>query len=147
MRNCAVAVLAIIVVAVLSISAQASVTAFSARVSGLPTVQPVGTTYPFTVTVKNTGKWIKFFCLDFNDDNGSWLIKGPGLISYPKSDGFCVNVLKKGTRKFNFVIIPAKSGSHTLEVILGKGKLYKSINKILVEDDNALSWSNEFVLG
>jgi hypothetical protein len=82
-----------------------------------------------------------------HDDDGSWVIRAPaGVLKYPKSDGFCVKLLKKGTRKFHFVLIPAKPGGHELEVIFGKGKLYEAIQKVLVEDDNALSWSEEFFL-
>jgi hypothetical protein len=121
--------------------------AFSARVSGLPTVQRIGQRYPFVITVTNRGPWIKFFCIDFNDDDNSWLIKGPApLAKYPKSDGFCARTLKKETRRFSFVLIPASQGAHKLEIILGKGHLYKAIQKVLVDDKNALSWSEEFVL-
>ncbi len=91
------------------------------------------------MTVTNNGKWIRFFCLDFNDDKNSWLIEGPPkMTSYPKSDGFCVKVLKGGTKSFRFTLTPAKSGQHRLEVILGKGHL-KEVGKVLVDDNDALS--------
>jgi hypothetical protein len=118
---------------------------FTARVSGLPEVQQVGRSYFFTITVRNRGAWIKNFCIDFEDDNNSWLIKMPGLNSR-KDDTFCIKMLRGGTRKFTARLVPAKTGQHKLQVILGKATLFSATNAAVIDDPKALEWSEDFVI-
>lgn len=141
-------VAAIACVAVVLVSAAASsaaTAAFTARVSGLPEVQGVGRSYFLTITVRNQGAWVKNFCIDFEDDNNSWLIKMPGL-NARKDDVFCVSVLRGGTRKFTARLVAARTGQHTLQVILGKATFFSATNAAVIDDKNALEWSESFVL-
>lgn len=118
---------------------------FTARISGLPEVQEVGRSYFVTITIRNRGPWIKNFCIDFEDDNNSWLVKMPGL-NARKDDVFCMKVLRGGVRKFTARLVPAKTGHHTLQVILGKATLFSATNAAVIDDPNALEWSANFVL-
>jgi hypothetical protein len=119
--------------------------AFTARISGLPEVQIVGRSYLVTLTIRNQGPWIKNFCIDFEDDNNSWLVKMPGL-NARKDDVFCMKVLRGGVRKFTARLVPARTGQHTLQVILGKATLFSATNAAVITDKNALEWSADFVL-
>jgi len=141
----ACAVLVVLVALVVAGSGYAAISAFTARVSGLPEVQGVGRSYLFTITVKNQGAWIKNFCIDFEDDNNSWLIKMPGLRAYD-DDTYCVRVLRGGSKQFVARLVPARTGQHKLTVYLGKATLIPATNGAVIDDKNALEWSDSFVI-
>lgn len=105
----------------------------------------MGRSYFLTITVRNQGAWVKNFCIDFEDDNNSWLIRMPGVTAR-KDDVFCISVLRGGTRKFTARLVAARTGQHTLQVILGKATLFSATNAAVIDDKNALEWSESFVI-
>jgi hypothetical protein len=69
----------------------------------------------------------------------------PGLNSR-QDDTFCVKVLRGGTRKFTARLVPAKTGQHKLQVILGKATVFPATNAAAIDDPKALEWSQNFVI-
>jgi hypothetical protein len=99
-----------------------------------------------SVRITNTGATVSPLCFDFTDDHGSWLIEGPGLRSYD-SDAFCAGTLRAGqTRIVSFYVIAAKTGAHQMRLTIGKGKVYSSLNDVLIDDSGALAWNGNFVI-
>ena len=103
----------------------------TARITAPPTVQIIGLAYTLKVHVRNTGPWVKNLCLDFTDDNNSWLTRMPGLRAYD-SDTFCVRFLKKGRRSFRATVIPGKAGVHKMSVTIGKATIFPTVNDAII---------------
>lgn len=127
-------------------SAGAASSDYRAFVDAPPKVQVAGRTYLLKIDVRNLGGSAKPFCVDFDDDHNSWLIEMPGLSSWA-NDAFCVGTLRAHAHKvLRAMLTPAKPGAHTLKVYLGKAKVYRSIRHIVVDDDDGLYWSRQFVI-
>jgi hypothetical protein len=127
-------------------SANARTEGYRASVSGLPQVQGAGRTYLMRIDVRNVGRTVRPFCVDFTDDNGSWLIKMPALSSWD-SDAFCLGTLRAGAHKVvRAYVTAAKTGSHTMSVTLGVAKVYRSLHRIMIDDKRALYWEQEFAI-
>jgi hypothetical protein len=107
-------------------------------------VQRAGSAYTLVVTVRNSGRPIKNFCADFTDDNNSWIFRQVGMRAYD-SDAFC-KTLPSGTSSLKWVVIAANRGGHKMSITLGRATIYRNINNVVVDDDNALYWEDEFVI-
>jgi hypothetical protein len=103
-------------------SAIARTDGYKAFVIGPPKVQGAGHTYLMRIDVRNVGRTVRPFCVDFTDDNGSWLIEMPALSSW-NSDAFCLGTLKAGAHTvLRAYVTAAKAGSHKMSVTLGGGQ-------------------------
>lgn len=129
-------------------SALAKPPKFSARISPPPQVQRVGNSYLVAVTIKHSA-WMPKFCIDFGDDNNSWKVILPGLRPYD-GDVYCLiawgGTLRLKTNRFVARIIPAKQGQKKLEICLGHAQTIDKDTNNVILDDNALCWSDTFVL-
>ncbi len=127
-------------------SASAHTDGYRASVNGLPKVQGAGHTYQLRIDVRNVGRTVRPFCVDFTDDNGSWLIEMPALSSWD-SDAFCLGTLRAGAHKvLRAYVTAAKAGSHKMSVTLGVAKVYRNLHRIVIDDNRALYWEQEFVI-
>jgi hypothetical protein len=115
---------------------------FSARVNTIafPEVQRRGRSYYVGVQVKKQRGAIRHFCIDFEDDNNSWLVRMPKLRAYD-DDVFCVGTLGAAVRKRTFVarLVAAKSGSHTLKVGIGSAKIFRVVNDAIPDSTTITS--------
>ena len=109
-------------------------------------MQQAGETYRLRARLTNRGGTFKPLCVDFTDDNNSWLIEAPAYRDYD-SDTFCAGTLLRGqTRMLIFLVIAAKQGAHRMSLTIGKGTIYASLNDVLINDSGALSWDGNFVI-
>lgn len=115
------------------------------RIIAPPKVQQVGRNYYLGIRVANRGRAIRPFCVDFTDDHNSWDIIMPGLSSWD-SDTFCLGLPAHRTKTLVARIIPARPGARKMSITIGKAKLYREVHDAIVDDDNALTWSAQFVL-
>jgi hypothetical protein len=126
-------------------AASVTATSYSASVNAPPKVQRVGRTYFMTLVVRNKGAAVQPFCIDFTDDHGSWDIAMPGLSSWD-SDTFCTRLPAHRRKTFAARVIAARTGTHTMKILIGKAKLYSTLHDAIVVDDHALGWQEQFVL-
>lgn len=120
---------------------------YSARVLTPPKVQAIGARYTLKTIVRNQGPTTRPFCIDFTDDNNSWLIEMPGLYSFD-SDAWCAGTLKRDqTKTLTAYIIPGKAGVHKMSITIGKAKVFRTTHRIVIDDDDGLYWEGQFVLG
>jgi hypothetical protein len=137
------------VIAALTVCATAPARSESYRASIIapPRIQQAGTTYRLRVVVRNRGASVRPFCLDFTDDHNSWLIEMPGLVSYD-SDTFCLRrtLAAGGRRTLTAYVIPAKAGAHVMKILIGKAQIFKQLHDAIITDNNALEWSQQFVI-
>jgi hypothetical protein len=127
-------------------SGSAVATGYTAFVSAPPKVQTAGRSYLLTIRVRNTGRTVRPFCVDFTDDKNSWLIEMPRLYSF-NSDAWCVGTLKAGVRKtLRALVTAAKPGSKKMSITLGKAQVFRATHRIIINDDNALYWERRFVI-
>ena len=117
---------------------------FTATIEGVPQIQLVGMEYIAEIRVKNKGAAIENFCFDF-DDKGAWVIQMGGMEALA-NDTFCTTLEKrKKASVFRAVLLAGEAGTQTLEVLLGKGEV--AGGEAFITDENALSWSQEVVIG
>jgi hypothetical protein len=110
-----------------------------------PKVQAAGRTYALRVRVTNRGTTFKPLCVDFTDDNNSWLVESR-YRSYD-SDAFCTGTLLRGQSKtLTFYVTAAKAGAHRMSLTVGKAKIYASLNDIIIDDAGGLTWEGTFVI-
>jgi hypothetical protein len=111
-----------------------------------PKVQSAGSTYRLRVRVTNLSATFTPLCVDFTDDNNSWLIEAPGLRAFD-SDTFCAGTLLRGqTKTLTFFVIAAKQGAHRMTITIGKAKIFRSVNDAIIDDPDALFWESNFVI-
>ena len=134
-----------LIVAATASAASVEATSYSASVKAPPKIQPVGRIYFLSLSVRNSGAAIQPFCIDFSDDHGSWDIAMPGLSSWD-SDTFCTQLPAHRRKTFTARLIAARTGTHTMKILIGKAKLYRTLHDAIVVDDNALEWKEQFVL-
>lgn len=120
---------------------------FRAFVSGPPRLQAAGVTYNMSLEVINSGSAISPFCVDFTDDNNSWLTDMPALTSYD-SDTYCLDgpLAAGSTRTLRAQVTAAKPGSHKMSIDLGKADIAQDGNNAFITDDHAREWSDQFVI-
>ena len=143
-----VIVLLVTSLAVLATAASGSAvsTGYRAFVSAPPRVQATGRTYVLTIRLRNTGRTVRPFCVDFTDDNNSWLIEMPRLYSF-NSDAWCVGTLRAGASKtLRALVTAAKPGNKKMSITLGKAKVFRATHRIVINDDDALYWEQRFVI-
>lgn len=111
-----------------------------------PTVQRAGQAYAISIRVRTGARPVKKLCLDFEDGDGSWLIRVPGLRAYD-DDVFCFGRLARGVKAKTFVafIVAAKPGSHKLGVGIGNATVYPTVNNAVLDADS-LWWERDFVI-
>jgi len=116
-------------------------------VSGVPKIQSAGVPFRVSIDIRNLGGTVKPFCIDFDDDKSSWSFVMPAGYSEWKKDVFCLGTLRGHShRVVRATLIPAKAGAHKLGITIGKGHVYKEIRTVLIDDSNALYWSQECVI-
>ena len=120
-------------------------TGYTASVNAPPKIQRAGGVYLMTIIVRNNGPAIRPFCVDFTDDHGSWDINMGGL-SIWNSDTFCLALPGYSRKTLAARLIPARPGTRTLKVMIGKAKVYRDVRRAIIVDNNALSWQGQFVI-
>jgi hypothetical protein len=118
----------------------------SARIKPPPEVQIAGLSYTVVITVRTRATAIPQLCIDFEDDNDSWLVRMPGLRAYD-DDVFCFGRLRAHVRKKQFVarIIPAREGQRHLEIGIGNARLFPALGNAVLRP-GSLWWSSDFVI-
>jgi len=118
---------------------------FSARLSPPPEVQTAGQSYMIGIVVNTNSNSFSHFCIDFEDDHNSWVVKMPGLRAYD-DDVFCFGRLRAHVKKgFYARLIAAKTGAHTLRIGLGQATIYPTTNDAIL-DESSRWWSGQFVI-
>ena len=111
-----------------------------------PKVQQAGGTYRLRVRVTNRGRIFKPLCVDFTDDNNSWLIEAPLYRDYD-SDTFCAGTFLRGqTKTLTFYVTAAKQGAHRMSLTIGKASIFAAVNDAVIDDSGALTWEGNFVI-
>jgi hypothetical protein len=136
----------LVAVAAQPASASPQLRGVSARVKPPPEVQITGLSYLVTITVRTRATAIPRLCIDFEDDNNSWLVRMPGLKEYD-DDVFCFGRLAAHVRKKQFIarIIPAKEGQHRLQIGIGNAQIFPALHDALLRP-GSLWWSGQFVI-
>jgi hypothetical protein len=112
-----------------------------------PKVQAAGKTYRLRVRVINRGATFKPLCVDFTDDNDSWLIETPMRLVKFDSDTFCAGTFKRRqTKTLTFFVIAARTGAHRMSLTIGKATVFRSLNDAIIDDPGALVWEGNFVI-
>jgi hypothetical protein len=110
-----------------------------------PKVQEAGRGYLLRVRIVNRGSTFKPICVDFSDDDNSWLIESR-YRAYD-SDTFCAGTLRRGqSRTLSFLVIAAKDGAHRMTLTIGKGRVFSVSNDAVIDDEGALFWEGNFVI-